>query len=168
MAYFNQLIEGYFMTLERQLATLLSQKHLTLSLAESCTGGLISHRLTNVPGSSTFFLLSIIAYDNKAKTKLLGVSPATIKTHGAVSRPTALAMSHGVRRILGTDISIAVTGIAGPSGGSALKPVGTVFIAYHFKKKSLCQQFHFKGSRARIKTQAADAVLKLLISLVKS
>lgn len=156
------------MTLERQLAALLTQHHLTLSLAESCTGGLISHRLTNVPGSSTFFLLSIIAYDNKAKTTLLGISPATIKAHGAVSRATALGMSQGVRRILKTDMSIAITGIAGPSGGSVVKPVGTVFIACHFKKKIICHQFSFKGSRTRIKTQAATAALKILINLVKS
>ena len=134
----------------------------TLSLAESCTGGLIGDRLTNIAGASAFFWLGVIAYDNQAKTKILGVSPALINKYGAVSAPVAEAMAQGVRKILNTDYGLSVTGIAGPGGGSKEKPVGLVFIALSTKNNTLVKKFLFKGTRLAIKKQAAQTALKML------
>ncbi len=150
-----------------KLAQLLTQKHLTISIAESCTGGLVSHQLTDIPGASAFLLMAVIAYDNQAKMKVLKVPHALIAQHGAVSEAVALSMARGVRKILKTDIGLAITGIAGPSGGSAKKPVGTVFIAINTAQETLCQHYVFKGTRTRIKSQATNAALNLLIRLVK-
>lgn len=138
------------------------QQGQTLSTAESCTGGLLGNLLTNVAGASAHYLLGIIAYDNRAKTKLLGVSPLLLKKHGAVSQAVALAMAQGVRKILKTDVGIGITGIAGPSGGSREKPVGLVFIALSQDKRTLVKKFIFKGNRLSIKRQAAQTALKLL------
>lgn len=154
------------MRLASKLAQLLLQQQLSLSVAESCTGGLLSHELTNVPGASAFLHLSVIAYDNKAKTALLKVPAAFITANGAVSSAVALQMAKGVRQILKTDIGIAITGIAGPTGGSVQKPVGTVFIAIHTAQQSHAQHYYFKGTRLRIKTQAANAALKMLINFL--
>jgi nicotinamide-nucleotide amidase len=139
---------------------ILSQK--TLALAESCTGGLIGNLLTNIPGASAFFLLDIIAYDNAAKSKVLGVPAALIKKHGAVSRMVALAMAQGVQKILNTDYGLAVTGIAGPTGGSATKPVGLVFIALSTRTTTTVKKHLFKGTRLQIKQQACQTALKML------
>jgi nicotinamide-nucleotide amidase len=133
-----------------------------LALAESCTGGLIADRLTNRPGSSVFFLLGIVAYDNRAKSEILGVPATLIKKHGAVSQQVAKAMAQGVRKILKTDYGLAITGIAGPSGGSAQKPVGLVYIAFCTQQKTIIRKFLFKGSRLAIKKQAAQSALKML------
>jgi nicotinamide-nucleotide amidase len=123
-------------TLEDVIGELLLQKQLTLALAESCTGGLISHRITRIPGSSAYFLGAAITYSNAEKIRSLGVSRKTLARAGAVSEETALEMSHGVRQRTGADIGLSVTGVAGPSGGSSEKPVGTVWV-------SICQdQFH--------------------------
>src|ERR1700679_1104780 len=115
------------MRLEEKVFKKFTQSHQTLSIAESCTVGLIGDCLTNVPGASAFFLLGIIAYDYAAKTKILGVPSALLKKHGAVSSPVARAMAQNVRKILKTSYGLSVTGIAGPSGGSKNKPVGLVF-----------------------------------------
>ena len=123
-------------TLEEIIGELLLQKQLTLALAESCTGGLISHRIARIPGSSAYFLGAAITYSNAEKIRSLGVSPKTLARAGAVSEETALEMSHGIRQRTGADIGLSVTGVAGPSGGSSEKPVGTVWV-------SICQdQFH--------------------------
>jgi nicotinamide-nucleotide amidase len=151
------------MRLEEKVFKKFTQRAQTLSLAESCTGGLIGNRLTNIPGASAFFLLGIIAYDNAAKTKILGVPFAIFKKHGAVSKQVASAMAQGVRKILKTDYGLAVTGIAGPEGGSKSKPIGLVFIAVSTRQKTSVQKFLFKGTRLAIKNQAAQAALKLLI-----
>lgn len=115
--------------LEEVTGRLLLEAGLTVSTAESCTGGRLSSLITSVPGSSSWYLGSVIAYDNSIKTSLLGVNPDTIRVHGAVSKETAEEMAAGVRRITGSDYSVAVTGIAGPAGGTEDKPVGTVWIA---------------------------------------
>ena len=115
--------------LAEQVVRTLRERGLTVAVAESCTGGLIGHLLTDVPGSSAVFPGGIVAYANTPKRDLLGVTEALLRTHGAVSAEVAAAMAEGVRRILRTDIGLAVTGIAGPTGGSAEKPIGTVFIA---------------------------------------
>jgi len=148
--------------LSQKIAQKFIQASKTLSLAESCTGGLIGNCLTNVPGSSAFFLLGIIAYDNAAKIKLLGVGPALLKKHGAVSSPVAAAMAQGVRKILNTDYGLSVTGIAGPGGGSKTKPVGLIFIAICTNKKTVVKKFLFKGPRLSIKQKASQAALKML------
>jgi nicotinamide-nucleotide amidase len=134
----------------------------TLAIAESCTGGLIGDRLTNMPGASAFFLLGIIAYDNAAKTKILHVPPALLKKYGAVSKPVAFAMAQGVRKILKTDYGLGLTGIAGPSGGTKDKPVGLVFIAVATQQKTMVKKFLFKGSRLAIKKKASQTALKML------
>lgn len=150
------------MRLEEKILKKFIQSKQTLSLAESCTGGLIADLLTNMPGSSAFFLLGIIAYDNAAKVKILGVPSSLIKKQGAVSAPVAAAMAQGARKILKTDFSLAVTGIAGPSGGSKLKPVGLVFISVSTRSKTIVKKFLFKGTRLAIKRQAAQTALKML------
>lgn len=154
------------MRLENRIAKILSSKKKTLSIAESCTGGLLSHTFTNISGSSTFFLLGIIAYDNAAKTKLLNVPSRLIRSHGAVSAETAALMAKGVRRILNTDYSIAVTGIAGPGGGNQHKPVGTTYIALCHEKNTDIQHFHFKGGRTQHKNLAKNAALRMLLKVL--
>ena len=116
-------------TIEETLVCLLTERNLTLATAESCTGGFIANRITNVPGASEVFLGGVVAYSNEAKKKFLGVRPETLSRHGAVSEAVAREMAEGARKKFGADFAIAVTGIAGPSGGTKAKPVGTVFIA---------------------------------------
>ena len=115
--------------LEEQVGELLSQRGWTLAVAESCTGGLLGHRITNVSGSSAYFEGGIISYSNEAKEAVLAVPREILIEHGAVSRETALAMARGARRVLGTDLAVSVTGIAGPGGATAEKPVGLAYIA---------------------------------------
>jgi PncC family amidohydrolase len=144
---------------------LSSQK--TLATAESCTGGLIAHTLTNIPGSSTWFTGGIIAYANRIKTALLGVPSALLKKHGAVSAPVAKAMAQGARKRLKTSFAIATTGIAGPTGATPGKPVGLVFISVASSQKTITRRFIFKGSRSRIKKQAANKALSMFVALHK-
>ena len=148
--------------MEKTIADFLRKKKLTLSLAESCTGGLIASSLTDLAGSSDFFMGGIVAYSNQAKRDLLGVPASILKKYGAVSPKTALAMARGARRIFKTDISLSVTGIAGPTGGSFLKPVGTVFMSVSFKKKTYFKKYQFRGTRLEIKQSAKNAGLELL------
>ena len=150
------------MRLEQKVFHKFIRSSKTLSIAESCTGGLIGDRLTNVAGASAFFLLGIIAYDNAAKSKMLGVPGPLLKKHGAVSKPVASAMAQGVRKILKTDLALSVTGIAGPGGGSKEKPVGLVFIAINSEHRTIVKEFLFKGTRLAIKKQAAQTALKML------
>ena len=114
---------------EIEIGTMLTQRGLKLAVAESCTGGLVSHRLTNVPGSSAYFTGGVVAYAYEAKAALLHVSWDTLRAHGAVSRETVIEMARGVRTALGADISVSVSGVAGPGGGLPDKPVGTVYVA---------------------------------------
>jgi PncC family amidohydrolase len=123
---------------------------------------LIGHRLTNVPGSSDYFLGGMISYANEAKVKLLGVSQDTLEQHGAVSQETALEMAHGVRVNLQADIGLSVTGIAGPSGGTPDKPVGTVWIGLSSANEEYARHFLWSGDRLKIKEQSAHTALELL------
>lgn len=148
---------------ERLIGESLREKGLKLALAESCTGGLLSSILTDVAGSSDYFLGSIVAYDNGVKQSELGVKAATLKKHGAVSKETAIEMARGVKKALGSDISAAVTGIAGPGGGSPEKPVGLVFIAVAKGRTTEAQRFVFKGGRKSIKKQSAEAALSMIV-----
>jgi PncC family amidohydrolase len=150
------------MRLEQKTLKKFIQRKETLAIAESCTGGLIGDRLTNVPGASAFFLLGIIAYDNAAKTKILRVPSAFIKKYGAVSSKVASAMAQGVRKILKTDYGLSVTGIAGPGGASKTKPLGLVFISVSTKQKTIVKKFLFKGTRLAIKKKASQTALKML------
>jgi nicotinamide-nucleotide amidase len=148
--------------IENTLINTLIKRKLTVAVAESCTGGLISHTLTNIAGSSKYFLLGIIAYANESKTKFVGVSPETLNNHGAVSQETALELAKNIKHLAGANIGIGVTGIAGPGGGSLSKPVGTVFIAISLGHHDFFKKFQFKGSRLSIKTKAKNAALNLL------
>ncbi len=148
--------------LEQVIGSLLLQKNRTIALAESCTGGLVSNRLTDIPGSSRYFKGAIIAYDDSIKRKSLGVSRSLLLRKGAVSAETACAMAEGVKYSLKTDIGLSLTGIAGPSGGSAKKPVGLVYFGLADEKKTRSLKQRFTGSRQTIKMQAAQTALDWL------
>lgn len=148
--------------LEVSVGGLLRQHGLWLAVAESCTGGLVSHLLTNVPGSSDYFLGGVIAYANQAKVNLLGVRQVTLDEHGAVSRETAIEMARGVRSHLQASIGLSVTGIAGPSGGTPEKPVGTVWIGLSASDEEIARYFHWSGDRLSIKEQSAQAALQIV------
>jgi nicotinamide-nucleotide amidase len=149
-------------TLEQWVGQLLSERHRTLALAESCTGGLISHRITGIAGSSAYYLGGVTSYANDVKVKLLGVTPATLEKYGAVSQETALEMSHGIRERIGADFGLSVTGIAGPGGGTPEKPVGTVWISIAQAKNHEAKLFQFHGDRERIVLGTSQAALNWL------
>ena len=147
---------------EAVIAERLLTKKLTLALAESCTGGLIGHRLTNVPGSSGFLERGFVVYSNRAKVEELGVATATLDMFGAVSAETAQEMAEGVRSKAGTDLGLAVTGIAGPGGGTESKPVGLVYISLSSAGDTIVQRHLWKGTREQVKHRAALMALRLL------
>jgi len=149
-------------SLEVVVGQTLLERHLTLAVAESCTGGLIGHRLTNVPGSSTYFLGGIISYAYDAKERLLGVSHDTLYNYGAVSEQTAREMARGARRALGADVAVSVTGIAGPGGAMPGKPVGLTWIALSARDADEARQYIWSGDREANKAQSAEAALALL------
>jgi nicotinamide-nucleotide amidase len=158
-------------TMEEALGGLLRDKNLSLAAAESCTGGLISHRITNVAGSSSYFLEGVVSYSNEAKEKILGVPHGLLVEHGAVSAPVVEAMARGVRNLSGSGIGVAVSGIAGPGGGTPEKPVGTVYIgtdsASHGTRS---EKFLFHGTRKEIKlatsSRAIMTVMQILLNNV--
>ncbi|QLA17748.1 CinA family protein [Desulfolutivibrio sulfoxidireducens] len=147
-----------------RLAKALSDRNLSLATAESCTGGLIGHLLTNQPGSSRWFLGGVVAYADSAKAGLLGVPPKTLSARGAVSEETVLAMAEGARRTLGAACAVAVSGIAGPDGGTPEKPVGTVWMAFATPEETTAQSFLFTGEREEIKAKTAAAALGNLLA----
>jgi len=146
-------------SMEAVVGELLKGRKQTLSVAESCTGGLIGHRLTSVPGSSLYFERGVIVYSNRSKIEMLDVRQNTIDTYGAVSYQTAREMAEGVRSISKTDMGLAVTGIAGPSGGERNKPVGTVFIGLSVGYEIFSSQYLFSGTRERVKTNTSEMAL---------
>jgi len=149
-------------TLEEVVGQLFLKRGQSLALAESCTGGLISRRITRIAGSSAYYLGGAVTYSNDAKIRFLGVQPTTLETHGAVSRETALEMSQGIKDKTGADIGLSVTGIAGPSGGNAAKPVGTVWISVALDKFHEARLFQFHGERERVILAASQAALNWL------
>ena len=153
--------------LEIRIGNLLRERGLKLSLAESCTGGLVGDRITNLAGSSEYFWGSIVAYAYEAKVILLHVSWDTLNTYGAVSREVVLEMAKGARSVLGTDIAISVTGIAGPGGGTEDKPVGTTWIGLAAADGEWTRQFRFTGDRIQNKDSAADAALQFLLEFLE-
>ena len=149
-------------TLEEIVAALLIEKKMTLAVAESCTGGLISNRLTNVAGSSAFFERGIVTYSNAAKIKLLDVPADGIEKYGAVSEETARLMAEGIRKIAGTDLGLSATGIAGPTGGSVDKPVGTVYLALSDSAQTICAHHVFRWDRKRNKHVFSEVALIMI------
>jgi len=147
------------MRIEERLVRTLTARSLSLCTAESCTGGLIAGRITSVPGASACFEGGIVTYSNRAKTILLGVPAELIEHHGAVSEEVARAMAEGARERLGTDIAVAVTGIAGPAGGSPEKPVGTVFISLAAPGMTSARGCNFGGTRHEIRKHSGDEAL---------
>lgn len=145
----------------------LVRRGLRLALAESCTGGLVAARLTDRPGSSRFLEAGLVTYSNQAKTSLLGVDPDVIVAQGAVSEAVARAMLAGARRTTGADAAIAITGIAGPDGGTAEKPVGTVWIAAAVGDADRVVRFQFEGDRGAVRQAASDAALDLLLETLE-
>jgi nicotinamide-nucleotide amidase len=145
-----------------QVHTSLIRNKKTLSVAESCTGGLLSSLLTELSGSSKYFTLGIVTYSNKTKEKILGIPLSILASKGAASEDVAKLMAQKVRRLAKTDFGIGITGIAGPTGGTSTKPVGTVFIAIASKNKTICKKFHFSGTRSSIRNKSALAAIKLL------
>ena len=149
-------------TLESAVGKILIGKSLTLSIAESCTGGLVSKRLTDISGSSEYFIAGVVTYSNRSKESFLGVPALSVNKHGAVSKEVAIQMALGVKRFAYTDISVGITGIAGPTGGTVSKPVGLVYIALVTDKKHIVKEFRFKGSRQDVKWQASQAALDMI------
>jgi len=148
--------------LEEVVGGLLREQGKTIACAESCTGGLIGHRLTEVSGSSAYFLESAVVYSNRAKVRRLGVPASLIARHGAVSAPVARAMALGIRKTSGADFGVAVTGIAGPGGGTPRKPVGLVYIALARGRGAAVSRHLFFGGRTQVKFQSSQRALDLV------
>jgi len=153
--------------IETQIGAILRQRGFKIAVAESCTGGLIGHRITNVAGSSDYFTGGVIAYAYKAKVKLLDVSWDTLNTFGAVSRETVLEMAAGARRSLEANIAVSVSGIAGPGGGTPDKPIGTVWVGLAAPEGQWARLFHFPGDREENKAAASEAALSLVLDYLQ-
>jgi PncC family amidohydrolase len=150
--------------LEVRLNVLLTvETGITVAAAESCTGGNVAHRITSIAGSSVYFLGSVVSYANSAKMGLLGVSEEILETRGAVSEECARAMVAGACRVFGADVAVATTGVAGPGGGTARKPVGLVYIASSGPTGVVCREYHFGGDRLAVIEAATEAALEMLL-----
>lgn len=149
-------------SLDEVVGSLLSEQRCTVSTAESCSGGLIAAELTNVAGSSQYFMGGLVAYDNSIKENVLGVPGMVLEKHGAVSKETAVAMADGIRKLMKTDLGLAVTGIAGPGGGTAEKPVGLVYIALAAPEGTRCSKFIFPGGRFSVRRGTVNAGLNMI------
>lgn len=149
--------------MEVEIGRLLMQRALKLGLAESCTGGLVGHLITNVPGSSEYFMGGVISYAYEAKVSILGVSWNTLKNYGAVSHETVLEMARGAKKIFNVDVAVSISGIAGPGGGSEDKPVGTTWVGLVATDGEWTREFHFDGDREENKASSADAALQMLL-----
>jgi len=149
-------------TLERVVVESLIARKLTLATAESCTGGLIANRITDVPGCSATFVVGVVSYSDEAKKEILGVPEQLLASHGAVSEEVARAMAEGVRRASGADVGLSTTGIAGPTGATATKPVGLVYMALADAGGTVAQRHQFAGGRTDIKLRASQAALDML------
>jgi nicotinamide-nucleotide amidase len=149
-------------SLEEVVGTYLAMKNATISTAESCTGGMVAERLTNVPGSSRYFMSGVVCYSNESKMELAGIPPLLLEMQGAVSVEVARGLAEGIRARANTTIGVGVTGIAGPTGGSPEKPVGTVYIAVATPTETEHRQFLFPGDRERVRWQASQAALDMV------
>lgn len=151
----------------KKIFTILKRKKLTVATAESCTGGLISHTLTNISGSSENFDRGVVAYSNQSKMELLDVPKDNLIKYGAVSIEVAKSMAEGIKKKSNVDIGISTTGIAGPTGGSKDKPIGLVFIAISNDKSTIVKKYNFSGSRSEIKTNTCHASLEILLDFLE-
>lgn len=151
---------------EVEINKLLISKNKTISVAESCTGGLISNKLTNIPGSSKYFKMGLVAYRNEVKINILGVLKKTIENFGAVSSETAVEMASRIKNISNSDIGVGITGIAGPDGGSNYKPIGTVFISLAFDDKVIFKKYKYEGDRLEIKEKTSQSLFNMLFDIL--
>ena len=169
----NENSSSFAESLEVQAGVWLRRSNLKLVTAESCTGGLVGHRLTNVPGSSDYYLGGFLAYANEAKERLLGVRHETLLRHGAVSAEVVLEMAHGARQALAEDtpfdrlVGVSVSGVAGPGGGSPEKPVGTVWIGLSAPDVERAWVFYWQGDRIKNKELSAEQALSILLDYLK-
>lgn len=153
--------------LEFRIGNLLDEKHLTLATAESCTGGLVASRITDIAGSSAYFLGGIVSYSNEAKASLLSVSWDTLNTKGAVSKETVIEMAQGARKVFNADIAVSVSGIAGPGGGTPDKPVGTVWVGLATPSGEEARHFVWEGDRIRNKQLSSEAALQFILDYLE-
>ncbi len=145
---------------------LLVAKQQTIACAESCTGGLLTSMLTDVAGSSAYVMGSVVSYTNSIKERLVGVNPATIAAHTEISAETAGEMAEGIRQLIGTDLGVGITGLAGPGGGTKVRPVGLVYIAVTGDKGTKVRENRFQGNRVEIKQQSAEMALQMIVEYV--
>lgn len=164
----EELVSKEDKTVAQVLGELLTERELTISCAESCTGGNIAHRITQIPGSSAYFLGSVVSYSNDVKADVLGVPRRDIDSHGAVSRPVVEAMAKGASRLMRSDCAIATSGIAGPDGGTKFKPVGTVWIAAKYGETVVSECIHFQGDRNTVIESATNHGMVMLINLLRN
>lgn len=153
--------------LVERLGVLASARGLTIAAAESCTGGLVGHRITAIPGSSAYFRGGIVSYADDVKVRLLGVPVPMLERHGAVSAQVARAMAEGARDVIGTDLAVAVTGVAGPSGGTEAKPVGLTYVAVAGPGGSEVRRYQWTEDRAANKERSAEAALRMLLETLE-
>jgi PncC family amidohydrolase len=153
--------------LEEVLKDLMLLRRYKLVTAESCTGGLVAHRITNVSGSSEYFPGGVVAYSNEIKAALLGIDWDTLNTHGAVSEETVIEMARGVRKLFGADVAISVSGIAGPTGGIPEKPVGTTWFGLSTNSGDWARHFVWDGDREQNKNYSADAALQFIVDYLE-
>jgi nicotinamide-nucleotide amidase len=151
-----------------ETANLLFRNKKTVAIAESCTGGLICHTLTNINGSSKYFKLGLVLYSNEAKSKILNIAANDIERFGAVSGEIAILMAKKIRALARTDIGLSTTGIAGPTGGTKRNPVGSVYIALVDNKLEIVRKFRFRGTRTQIKNKAKDKALQLIKQCIEN
>ncbi|MFC2768679.1 CinA family protein [Mitsuokella sp. oral taxon 131] len=154
-------------TLEMRVGELLTARGLTIACAESCTGGLLTSRLTDVAGSSAYVMGSVVSYTNAIKERLVGVRHETLAAHGAVSEETAREMAEGIRRAIRTDIGVGITGIAGPGGGTVEKPVGLVFIAISGVAGIIAHKKYFTGTRVENKRSSTESALSIIVEYLE-
>lgn len=152
--------------IENIIGEILTKQKKTLAIAESCTGGLVGSLVTDVSGSSVYFIGGVTAYSNQTKIELLKVPEQIIQEEGPVSRSCAVAMAQNIRKLLRTDIGVGLTGIAGPNGGTPEKPIGSVYIAVTDGQKTVCKLYRFTGDRIQIKQKASETALKMIRDLV--
>ena len=164
----DEIVANEDLTISQVLGEALKEHELTVSSAESCTGGNIAHKITEVAGSSTYYMGSVVSYSNDVKAQVLGVSRDVIARNGAVSRPVVEAMAEGVAKLMHTECAIATSGIAGPDGGTRFKPVGTVWIAVKYRDQLVAECKHFKGSRNMVIESASNHALVMLINLLRN
>jgi len=155
------------MAIEERAGALLADRGLTLATAESCTGGLLGHRITNVSGSSAYYLGGVVAYSDQVKEEFLGVRRQTLLVHGAVSEETAREMAWGARQRMRADVAMSITGIAGPTGGTPEKPVGLVYVALAAPDIEICRRHLWQGDRLANKQQSTEAALQLLLDYLQ-